>query len=79
MTSAHLTSHVPPSPPTPVNQLCAPKLEVQLLLLLGLAMIVFNGQKVTQHLKNTIKKFGLSVSLGFWAGNKEKFPLRGSY
>lgn len=53
MTSAHLTSHVPPSPPTPVNQLCAPKLEVQLLLLLGLAMIVFNGQKVTQcsHLK----------------------------
>lgn len=51
---------------------------IQLLLLLGLAMVVFNGQEVIQHLKNTIKKFSLSVSLGFWAGSKEGFPLRSS-
>lgn len=78
-TSAHLTSHVPPSSPTPVNQLCAPKHEIQLLLLLGLAMIVFNGQKIIQHLKNTIKKFASVCPLGFWAGSKEGFPLRSSF
>lgn len=39
------------------------KHEIQLLLLLGLAVIVFNGQKITQYLRNTIKKFSHSVSL----------------
>lgn len=46
MTSAHLTSHVPASSPIPVNQLCAPKHEIPLLQLSGLAMIVFNGQEI---------------------------------
>lgn len=62
-----------------VNQLYALKHEIQLLLLLGLAMIVFNMQKIIQHLKSTIKKFSRSVSLWVLAGSKEVILLRSSY
>jgi hypothetical protein len=38
------------------NQLWTLKHEIQLLLLLGLAMIVLNGQKIIQRLKKTQEK-----------------------
>lgn len=62
-----------------VNQLYPLKHEIQLLLLLGLAMIVFNSQKIIQHLKSTIKKFSHSVSLWVLAGSKEVILLSSSY
>lgn len=37
-------------------------------------MIIFNSQKIVQHLKNTIKKFSHSVSLWFLTGSREVFP-----
>lgn len=53
--------------------------EIQFILLLGLTMIVFSGQKIIQHLKNTIKKFSSSVSLWVLAASKEVFPLRSPF